>query len=66
MSRFAPIAGTHLVERTYTPAKADPLPKNLPPAAAVLFGARLVLLDGLGSGIVGHEDERDDRLGLDL
>ena len=30
----------------------------------VVFSMRLALFDGLRSGIVGHEDERDDRLGL--
>ena len=46
--------------------RLPPLPENLPPAAAFLFGMRLALLDGVGAGIVGHEDERDDRLGLGL
>ena len=41
-----------------------PLPENLPPPAAVLFGVWLALLDDIGPRIIGGVHQRDNRLGL--
>ncbi len=43
-----------------------PYPKIFRQPPLSCAGARLVLFDGFGAGIVGRVDERDDRLGLEF